>query len=120
MPTRSTWLPHPLLSLLLLLIWLLLNDSLAPGQFLLGATLGLLIPLFTERFWPERAHFRRPFLACGVGSLNRPIIPPRSAVGQAFPCRSGCGTLIPPGRVPARRPRGFAARRHLTRRRKCR
>jgi multicomponent K+:H+ antiporter subunit E len=53
MPRVSTLLPHPLLSLSLLLIWLLMNNSAAPGQLLLGALLGVLIPLFTRRFWPQ-------------------------------------------------------------------
>jgi len=96
MPTRSAWFPHPLLSLLLLLIWLLLNDSLAPGQILLGSTLGLLIPLFTKRFWPERANFRRPALAVQfVGRVlldivvanfvvTHTVLGPRKAIHPAF------------------------------------
>lgn len=35
------WLPYPLLSLWLLLMWLLLNRTLAPLHLLLGAALGL-------------------------------------------------------------------------------
>jgi multicomponent K+:H+ antiporter subunit E len=53
-------LPHPLLSLLLLLLWLLLNNSAAPGQLLLGTLFGVLIPLFTRRFWPEPVYLTRP------------------------------------------------------------
>lgn len=52
--------PHPLLSGLLLLSWLWLNDTLAAGQVLLGAFLALVIPLFTRRFWPEPLVVRRP------------------------------------------------------------
>jgi multicomponent K+:H+ antiporter subunit E len=48
------WLPHPHLSLLLLLIWLLLVNSLAPGQIVLGAVLAILVPIFTHDFWTER------------------------------------------------------------------
>ncbi len=59
---RSTWLPHPLLSLLLMLVWLLLNNSAAPGHLVLGALLGSLIPLFTRRFWPEPVALARPAL----------------------------------------------------------
>jgi multicomponent K+:H+ antiporter subunit E len=69
MRTYKMWLPHPLLSLLLLFLWLLLNDSLSPGQILLGAVLGLLIPLFTRRFWPEMVRIRRPFLALKLAAL---------------------------------------------------
>ncbi|MFP5464431.1 MAG: Na+/H+ antiporter subunit E [Gammaproteobacteria bacterium] len=56
-------LPSPLLSVALLLIWLLLNDTLAPGQALLGALLALALPLLTERLRPERARLRRPLRA---------------------------------------------------------
>lgn len=69
MKARLTWLPHPRLSLLLLVIWLLLNDSMAPGQILLGTALGFLIPLFTKRFWPEATELRRPFLALRLAGL---------------------------------------------------
>ena len=48
------WLPQPLLSLFLWSVWLLLVNSLAPGQLLLGALLALTLPLLTSRFWPER------------------------------------------------------------------
>ena len=54
--------PHPLLSLLLMLLWLLLNNSAAPGHLVLGALFGLLIPLFTRRFWPERLVVAKPTL----------------------------------------------------------
>ncbi len=54
--------PHPLLSLLLMLLWLLLNNSAAPGHLVLGALSGLLIPLFTRRFWPERLVVTKPAL----------------------------------------------------------
>jgi multicomponent K+:H+ antiporter subunit E len=60
MPRSSLLLPHPLLSLLLLLLWLLLNNSAAAGQLVLGALFGVLIPLFTRRFWPQPAYLTRP------------------------------------------------------------
>jgi multicomponent K+:H+ antiporter subunit E len=54
------WLPHPLLTPMLAVIWLLLNNSLEPGQILLGLLLGWAIPRFTLEFWPERVRFRSP------------------------------------------------------------
>ncbi len=54
MPAMATLLPHPGLSFFLLVLWLLLNNSAAPGHLVLGGLLGVLIPLFTRRFWPER------------------------------------------------------------------
>lgn len=54
------WLPHPLLTPALAAIWLLLNNTLAPGQVLLGLLLGWAIPRFTLAFWPERVRIRAP------------------------------------------------------------
>lgn len=54
------WLPHPLLTPILAAIWLLLNNSAAPGQVLLGLLLGWAIPRFTIAFWPESMRVRRP------------------------------------------------------------
>lgn len=54
-------LPHPLLSLALAVIWLLLVGSIAPAHILLGGLLGWLIPLFTQDFWPDRVRICKPF-----------------------------------------------------------
>lgn len=59
------WLPAPLASAVVLLVWLLLNQSVAPGQILLGVLLALVLP--------------RPFVALGPGggALRRPwLLPP--------------------------------------------
>lgn len=58
----SRLLPHPLLSAILLLIWLLLVNELSVGHLLLGALLGWAVPLYTARFWPERVRVRRPMV----------------------------------------------------------
>jgi multicomponent K+:H+ antiporter subunit E len=58
----KNWLPHPLLTPVLAAIWLLLNNSIAPGQMLLGLLLGWAIPRFTLAFWPERVRIRHPAL----------------------------------------------------------
>jgi multicomponent K+:H+ antiporter subunit E len=52
-------LPHPVLSLSLLVIWLMLNQSVDPGHLLLGAGLGVALPLLSRRYWPERPPFHR-------------------------------------------------------------
>jgi multicomponent K+:H+ antiporter subunit E len=59
MKRLTNWLPHPLLTPVLAVIWLLLNNSLAPGQILLGFVLGWAIPRFTLSFWPEQVRIRR-------------------------------------------------------------
>jgi multicomponent K+:H+ antiporter subunit E len=57
----KTLLPHPILSLMLLGLWLLLVNSLSAGQILLGALLAWLIPLYTARFWTAQIQIRRPW-----------------------------------------------------------
>jgi multicomponent K+:H+ antiporter subunit E len=51
-------LPHPLLSVSLTLLWLLLVNELSAGALVLGALLGWLIPFATSRFWPEQIRMR--------------------------------------------------------------
>jgi multicomponent K+:H+ antiporter subunit E len=55
-------LPHPLLTPILAVVWLLLNNSYSPSHIVLGLMLGWAIPWFTLRFWPERACIRRPWV----------------------------------------------------------
>jgi len=56
------WLPHPLLTLTLILLWLFLVNEIGPGHLLLGTALGILIPYLTAGFWPNRPRLRRPLL----------------------------------------------------------
>jgi len=56
------WLPHPLMTLTLAAVWLLLVNTFDWGQLLLGLALGVLIPRFTDAFWPERPRMKRPGL----------------------------------------------------------
>lgn len=50
--------PHPGLSVLLVVVWMLLLNSLTLGGLLLGAVLGTLIPLLTAAYWPNRPQIR--------------------------------------------------------------
>jgi multicomponent K+:H+ antiporter subunit E len=43
------WLPSALVSTMLLLVWLLLNQSLAPADWLLGAIFAVIAPLLARR-----------------------------------------------------------------------
>jgi len=52
-------LPHPILSLIVVGVWALLHQNLAPFTLFGGALLGVAIPYFTEPFWPERPRVRR-------------------------------------------------------------
>lgn len=53
-------LPHPILTLILWMIWLLLNNTIAPGHIVLGLILAILIPWLTSDFWPERIVIKHP------------------------------------------------------------
>lgn len=53
-------LPHPLLTLTLAILWLLLVNQLSAGHIVLGALLGWLIPFATSGFWPETIRIRHP------------------------------------------------------------
>lgn len=52
------WLPYPVLSALLLLIWLLLNQSMAPGTLLWGALFGLTLAKVFGLLRPPQARVR--------------------------------------------------------------
>jgi len=54
--------PHPLLSVALWLIWLLLNNTASFGHMVLGALLATFIPWFTASFWQEKVQIHRPWL----------------------------------------------------------
>src|SRR3546814_8776365 len=56
----TRWLPYPLLSLALLVLWLLLNQSLTPGQIILGVVLGLGGALALTALEPPKLRLRRP------------------------------------------------------------
>jgi multicomponent K+:H+ antiporter subunit E len=45
------FLPQPILSLVLLISWLVLNNSIAPGSIVMGAIVALIVPWITYRFW---------------------------------------------------------------------
>jgi multicomponent K+:H+ antiporter subunit E len=90
------WLPHPLLTLLLTLIWLLLVNTFNLGQLLLGALLGWGITLLTRNFLLDVPSVRKPLLLCRfmlrvfcdivVANLHvaKLVLGPRSRLNPAF------------------------------------
>jgi multicomponent K+:H+ antiporter subunit E len=54
------FLPHPLLTLLLAAVWQMLVNSITVGTLVLGVVFGILIPLLTNAYWPDRPRLRRP------------------------------------------------------------
>ncbi|SRR6056297_634211 len=55
--------PHPLLSLTLLFVWLMLVNKVTVGNVLLGGFLGIVVPILTSPYWPGRPRLRHPFKA---------------------------------------------------------
>lgn len=53
-------LPHPILSLVLWISWLLLNNTFDPGHMVLGFILAVFIPWFTAHFWQEKVCLQNP------------------------------------------------------------
>ncbi|KQI70735.1 cation:proton antiporter [Loktanella sp. 5RATIMAR09] len=48
------WLiPHPLLTLILTVVWLLLQNELSAGMLVFGFILGIIIPWGTSVWWPD-------------------------------------------------------------------
>lgn len=56
-------LPMPFYSLLLFVVWLLLNNSVSVGHIVLGAFFALTIPWLVKDMRDEHPKIRRPFLA---------------------------------------------------------
>ncbi|KIC37170.1 Na+/H+ antiporter subunit E [Leisingera sp. ANG-M7] len=53
--------PHPFLTLLLTLTWLLMVNRWSLNSLVFGFLLGVVIPFVTQPFWPNRPNLRRPF-----------------------------------------------------------
>lgn len=47
-------LPHPFLTILLAIVWILLQNQFSAGMAVFGLILGIIIPLMTARWWPDR------------------------------------------------------------------
>jgi multicomponent K+:H+ antiporter subunit E len=54
--------PHPFLSLALVLVWLGLVNTFTLGNLILGAAIGLIVPMMTAAYWPNRPRLRRPLM----------------------------------------------------------
>ncbi|MGA7978593.1 MAG: Na+/H+ antiporter subunit E [Chromatiaceae bacterium] len=89
-------LPYPVLSLCLVAVWLLLQNSVAPGQLMLALVFAVLIPWLTRRFWPESSPLWRPLLTLRLTArllwdilianlvVARLVLGPRSGLKPAF------------------------------------
>jgi multicomponent K+:H+ antiporter subunit E len=52
--------PHPFLSLTLVFVWLALVNTFTLGHLLLGILFGIVIPMLTAPYWPDRPKIRHP------------------------------------------------------------
>jgi len=57
--------PHPLLTLLLTIVWCLLMNTMSPGTAVFGLILGILIPILTAAYWPQRPPLHHPMKVLG-------------------------------------------------------
>lgn len=60
---RRHWLPHPLLSLFMVILWLLLANGFSGGHLVLGVLFAWFIPYVTQSFWLQSVSLQRPGLA---------------------------------------------------------
>jgi multicomponent K+:H+ antiporter subunit E len=76
----NRWLPHPGLSVLLAVMWVVMVNDLTAGTLVLGLAVGVLVPLYTAGWWPERPRVRfLPALAY-AGIVLRDIVVANFAV----------------------------------------
>ncbi len=69
-PRRTwRWLPAPIISTMVFVTWLLLNQSVSLGNLAIALVLAVVVPLFTERFRTERPRLRRPGLIVRLGLI---------------------------------------------------
>jgi len=59
---RNAILPHPLLSVILAAVWVLLANEFSAASILLGVMVGLAVPKITSPYWPGRPRIRHPLL----------------------------------------------------------
>ena len=96
MMSRRSLLPHPWLSLVLLIIWLLIMNSFSAGTWLLGLFLAWGIPQLTKVFWPDPPVLHRPLVLLrfalrvlvdiGIANMDvaRLVLGPNRNLGPAF------------------------------------
>jgi len=50
--------PHPVLSILIVIVWMLLLNAITVGGLLVGLAVATVVPLLTGPFWPNRPEIR--------------------------------------------------------------
>jgi multicomponent K+:H+ antiporter subunit E len=62
-------LPHPLISAMLAVVWLLLVNTVTLNAVVFGIILGILVPLFTSPYWPQVPRIRSPRMIVEYGLI---------------------------------------------------
>ena len=67
--------PHPYLTVLLVLVWMLLVNELKLGSLVMALILGIVIPILTAPYWPDRPRLRSlPAIVEYIGIVMYDII----------------------------------------------
>lgn len=75
--------PHPMLSLTLGLLWMLLVNRLALGSLVMATILAVAIPQITSAYWPDRPRIARPFALLGyIGIVLHDVVVSSFAVAK--------------------------------------
>ncbi|QFU07121.1 Na(+)/H(+) antiporter subunit E1 [Rhodobacteraceae bacterium THAF1] len=53
--------PHPMLTLILVLVYVLLTNSFGINSWVMGLVLGVVVPIATHAYWPDRPRTPKPF-----------------------------------------------------------
>jgi multicomponent K+:H+ antiporter subunit E len=61
--------PHPLMSLTIAGIWILLMNDFSAGNVVFGAFFGVTIPLLFAAYWPDRPRIRNPRIIVEYGLI---------------------------------------------------
>lgn len=56
------FLPHPLLTLVITAVWVMLVNVITLNAIVFGLILGLIIPVLTAAYWPARPTLRNPLM----------------------------------------------------------
>lgn len=67
--------PHPLLTAILTVVWVMLQNQISAGMVVFGVILGIIIPRATAVWWPDRPQgFRALKMVSYIGLVIRDII----------------------------------------------
>ncbi len=64
-----TLVPHPFLSLTLVAVWIALVNTFTLGNLILGSVIGLVVPMITAAYWPDRPKIARPLKIIEYGLI---------------------------------------------------